>query len=74
MPVVFGELVSDVDLAYECLKASGMSVVSGELADRAVYHYCPSAEQVRMWLGQAGLAIEETGTGNGYEHFLVRKR
>jgi SAM-dependent methyltransferase len=74
LPVVFGELVSDVDLAYECVKASGMSVVSGELADKAVYHYYPSLEQVRTWIGQAGLAIEEEGTGNGYEHFVVRKR
>lgn len=74
LPVVFGELVSDVDLAYECAKASGMSVISGELADKAVYHYYPSLEQVRTWIGQAGLAIEEEGTGNGYEHFVVRKK
>lgn len=73
LPVVFGELVSDVDLAYECAKASGMSVISGELADKAVYHYYPSLELVRAWIGQAGLAIEEEGTGNGYEHFVVRK-
>jgi SAM-dependent methyltransferase len=74
LPVVLGELVSDVDLAYECVKASGMSVVSGELADKAVYHYYPSLEQVRTWIGQAGLAIEDEGAGNGYEHFVVRKK
>jgi len=39
-----------------------------------VYHYYPSLEQVRAWIGQAGLVIEEEGTGNGYEHFIVRKR
>jgi SAM-dependent methyltransferase len=74
LPVVFGELVSDVDLAYECAKASGMSAISGELADKAVYHYYPSLEQVRAWIGQARLAIEDEGTGNGYEHFVVRKK
>ncbi len=74
LPVVLGELVSDVDLAYECAKASGMSAMSGELADKAVYHYYPSLEQVRAWIGQAGLVIEEEGTGNGYEHFVVRKK
>ena len=35
---------------------------------------CTSLEQVRAWIGQAGLVIEEEGTGNGYEHFMVRKR
>jgi hypothetical protein len=29
---------------------------------------------VRRWIEQAGLVIEEEGTGNGYEHFVVRKR
>jgi SAM-dependent methyltransferase len=70
LPVVFGEVADQVDEAYERVKASGML----ELADVAVYHYYPSPEQVRAWLGQAGLAIEEEGTGNGYEHFVVRKR
>jgi SAM-dependent methyltransferase len=74
LPVVFGELASDVDLAYERVKASGGSVVSGELASKAVYHYYPSLEQVRRWIGEAGLALEDEGTGNGYEHFVVRKR
>jgi hypothetical protein len=45
----------------------------GEPADVAVYHYYPSPEQVRTWLGEARLAIEENGTGNGYEHIVVRK-
>jgi trans-aconitate methyltransferase len=73
LPVVFGKLVSDVDLAYECVKASGMSALSGELADRAVYHYYPALEQVRSWITEARLAIEDEATGNGYEHFVVRK-
>jgi SAM-dependent methyltransferase len=74
LPVVFGEVADGVEEAYERVKALGPPVVSGELADVAVYHYYPSLEQVRAWIGQAGLVIEEEGTGNGYEHFVVRKR
>jgi hypothetical protein len=73
LPVVFGEVADEVDVAYERLKAIGMSAVSGEQSDVAVYHYYPSLEQVRTWIGQARLAIEDQGKGNGYEHFVVRK-
>ena len=73
LPVVFGEVADVVEEAYERMKALGPPVVSGEVADVAVYHYYPSPVQVRTWLGQAGLAIEEEGTGNGYEH-LISKR
>jgi hypothetical protein len=54
-------------------KAAGTPVQSGELADVPVYHYHPALEQVRVWLAEAGLAIEEQGTGNWYEHFVLRK-
>jgi hypothetical protein len=74
LPVVYGEVVSDVDVAYERVKASGTSAVSGGLADRAVYHYYPSLEQVRMWIEEARFQIEDEGTGDGYEHFVMRKR
>ena len=74
LPAVFGEVADKVDEAYEQMKALGTVAVPDELADAAVYHYHPSLEQVRAWIGQAGLAIEEEGTGNGYEHFVVRKR
>jgi SAM-dependent methyltransferase len=71
LPVVSGELADEVEASYERVKALGG--VPGELADVAVYHYYPSPEQARAWIGQAGLVIEEEGTGNGYEHFVVRK-
>jgi len=74
LPVVFGEVADETEQAYERVMALGLPGMSRELADVAVYHYYPSFEQVRAWIGQAGLAIEEQGTGNGYEHFLVRKR
>jgi len=68
LPVVFGEVADQVEEAYE------RAIVSGKVADVAVYHFCPSLEQVREWIGQAELAIEEKGTGNLYEHFVVRRR
>jgi len=72
LPVVFGEVADEVEEAYE--RALGLPAVLADEADEAAYHYCPSLEQVRAWIGQAGLAIEEEGTGNWYEHFIVRKR
>jgi SAM-dependent methyltransferase len=74
LPVVFGEVVDRADEAYAqmvTLKA-GM-VPDSDIADASVYHYHPSLEQVRAWLEQTRLALEEEGAGNGYEHFLVRK-
>jgi hypothetical protein len=48
--------------------------VSGELADVTVYHYYPAQAQVQAWIEQAGLVIEEKGLGNGYEHYMVRRK
>ena len=70
LPVVFGEMVDEA--AYE--RAFEQSDVAGVQADIAAYHYYPSLEQVRTWINDAGLVIEDEGTGNGYEHFIVRKR
>ncbi|MGD9148613.1 MAG: class I SAM-dependent methyltransferase [Anaerolineae bacterium] len=74
LPVVYGEVVSEMDLADERVQASGASVVSGELASKTVYHYYPSLEQVRTWIREAGFGIEDEGMGNGYEHFVVRRQ
>jgi SAM-dependent methyltransferase len=75
LPVVYGEVADRVDELYERAKTSGgLSALPGELADYSVYHYCPSLEQVRAWLDQAGFAVEEAGPGKWYEHFVVRKR
>ena len=72
LPVVLGELVDELDAAYE--KSLEMPLVPGQLADKAVYHYYPGVEQVRIWIEQAGLEIEVEGTGDGYEHFVVSKK
>ncbi len=71
LPVVFGEVVDELEEAYQRAVASGGKA---EAEDVAVYHYHPSLEQVRTWISQAGLAIEEEGTGNWYEHFIMRKK
>jgi cyclopropane fatty-acyl-phospholipid synthase-like methyltransferase len=73
LPVVLGEVVDQVDATCAQVAALDWQAVSGEQADPAVYHYYPAPEQVRGWLDQAGLAIEEEGTGDGYVHLLVRK-
>jgi len=73
LPVVFGEVVDNLDAAYTQVAALDSQAIRGETADVAVYHYYPRPEQVRAWLDQAGLAIEEEGTGDGYAHLLARK-
>ncbi len=65
----------EVKEAYEQAKAQGLPVVFGEMPGQedVVYHYYPSLEQVRAWLGEAGFTIDEEGPGDEYEHFVVRK-
>jgi SAM-dependent methyltransferase len=75
LPVVFGEVVDRTDEAYEQMMALELGTVpDGDVADASVYHYHPSLEQVRAWLEQTGFALENEGAGNGYEHFIVRKK
>jgi cyclopropane fatty-acyl-phospholipid synthase-like methyltransferase len=74
LPVVYGEVVDDADAAYEWITSIKMPVVPTQDADEALYHYYPPLDQVRQWLDQAGLVIEAEGTGDGYAHFIVRKR
>lgn len=76
LPVVFGEIVDELDEAYEeamALDALDLNTLPYERLDHTVYHYHPSLEQVRNWFDQAELAIEEEGAGEWYEHFLVKK-
>jgi cyclopropane fatty-acyl-phospholipid synthase-like methyltransferase len=73
LPVVFGELADEVESSYERVKTFPSSEVPIDLVGAAAYHYYPSLEQVRAWLGEARFVIEEEGMGNGYEHFVVRK-
>lgn len=73
LPVVPGELADEVEASYERLMAHSSQENPGTISDPAVYHYYPSLEQVRAWLEQAGLALEQEGTGLWYEHLIARK-
>jgi cyclopropane fatty-acyl-phospholipid synthase-like methyltransferase len=74
LPVVFGELADKVEASYEQVKTFDATGVPDELAGLAAYHYYPSLEQARAWIEEAGLVVEEEGTGNGYKHFIVRRK
>ncbi len=74
LPVLFGEFADELDDAYAQVTAQDAQAISGERANLATYHYYPSPEQVHAWLDQAGLVIEEEGTGDGYAHVLARKK
>jgi cyclopropane fatty-acyl-phospholipid synthase-like methyltransferase len=67
LPVVYGEVVNKMDEAE--LKEAGL----GWQVDLTLYHFYPALEQVRSWFDQAGLIIEEEGSGTWYAHFLLRK-
>ena len=73
LPVVFGEVVHLINTSTEQILKSGPEQVPGQVADTAVYHYCPPLDQLHHWIEEAGLDIEEEGEGNGYYHFLARK-
>jgi 2-polyprenyl-3-methyl-5-hydroxy-6-metoxy-1,4-benzoquinol methylase len=76
LPVVFGEVVDELDAAYAeamALDALELNTLSYERLDHTVYHYHPSMEQVHLWFDQAGLAVEEEGTDDEYVHVLARK-
>jgi len=69
-PIVFGEVADEA--AFK--QAMEQTDASDELTDRAVYHYYPPLAKVRGWIDQAGLVIEDEGTGNGFHHFLTGKK
>jgi hypothetical protein len=65
----------------EQARKSGLPVVEGEVLwegpDGLLYHYYPTLEQVRAWVGDAGFAIEEEAEEpwheeHTYQHMLAR--
>jgi uncharacterized protein len=72
LPVVFGEVVDEVDEAYAQVTALDQALPNTQ-SDRAVYHFYPSLDQAHIWIEQAGLAIEEESAGSGYYHFIAKK-
>lgn len=73
LPAVYGELAYGIDEAFKRLKTLGPGEVDDDLFDLAAYHFCPTKAQVRGWVEGAGLAIEEEGFGDGYEHVFGKK-
>jgi 2-polyprenyl-3-methyl-5-hydroxy-6-metoxy-1,4-benzoquinol methylase len=77
LPVVFGEVVDELDEAYqEALEHDWRSltwVVDYERLDHSVYHYHPSMPQIRQWLDEAGFTLLEEALGDDYAHYLSRR-
>jgi len=59
--------------AFKSAQQMNLPVVYGEWVNDDVYHYYPTIEQVREWIGQAGFNLTEEGEGDGYHHFIMRK-
>ena len=55
--------------------AAGYPVTPRESFDHVGdgYHHYPERDSVLGWLADAGLAIVEEATGDGYWHLLVRR-
>ncbi len=73
LPVVYGELADGVQACYERVRGSASEAIPGQPVSVEVYHYYPNLDQVGAWVRQAGLSLEEQGTGSGYYHFIVRR-
>jgi len=70
-----------LDHDYQAGLEQGLPVVYGESAVgvgepgyAGGYHYYPSMDQVRQWLGAAGFHIKGEEEANLYHHFWVEKR
>jgi 2-polyprenyl-3-methyl-5-hydroxy-6-metoxy-1,4-benzoquinol methylase len=70
-PVVFGEVVDEMDSAYP--QAMSQMEIPDEVAHNAVYRFYPPVEQIRAWIEQARLAIIEEGHGSMVHHFITRR-
>lgn len=68
------ELLSEDEIkrAYQLGREMGLPLVVGEYAHHGGYHYYPTDKQVKEWLSRAGFFILDSGTGDGYLHYLCR--
>ncbi len=73
LPVIYGEMADGVDEAYTRIKAAAQADWI-KLAGGSVYHFYPSKEQVREWLEQNGMKVEEEGRGSEYWHYLISNK
>ena len=74
LPVLYGEIADDVEASYRRVMTLHSSDVQADIADAPVYHFHPSLAQVRTWLEEAGLDLEEQGSGKWYEHLIVSRK
>ncbi len=77
LPVVYGEIVYELDDAYNQamqMKALDLKTLPPDRLDHTVYHFHPSLEQVRAWVDQSRFEILEEGSSDEYEHYLLRKK
>src|ERR1700690_470731 len=65
---------NEVKKAFLRNQQTGLPIVYGEWPDEGegVYHYYPSAQQVREWLQQTGFELIEEREGDSYRHLIVR--
>ena len=69
-----------IEMEYRSSLQRGLPVVYGEWVtgsgvgdDEGGYHFYPSMQQVREWLGRANFVIKEEAQANDYHHFWVQK-
>ena len=74
LPVLYGEIADDVEASYRRVMTLHSSDVQADIAYASVYHFHPSLAQVRTWLEEAGLDLEEQGRGKWYEHLIVSRK
>jgi ubiquinone/menaquinone biosynthesis C-methylase UbiE len=63
----------EIEQAFVRGQKAGFPIVFGEWPDQEGYHFYPSIQQVREWIGQAGFNLLEDGEGDDYHHFILRK-
>jgi cyclopropane fatty-acyl-phospholipid synthase-like methyltransferase len=64
---------NEIKTAFLRNQQLGLPVLYGEWPDEEVYHYYPTAQQVKEWIRQAGFDLVEEGDGDSYRHLIARK-
>ncbi len=64
----------EIDTAFLAGREMGLPLVRGEWAHEGGYHYYPEPAAVRWWAEEASFEIVVERPGDGYRHFLLRKR
>lgn len=65
------ESEEELRIALEAGMRLGLPLVQGEFAHHGGYHFYPTDAQVRGWLAEAALALDEMREGDGYRHYLT---